>query len=445
MTIGRTILSTVVGVIALVAIHRGIAEPSILMQDLPTPLEDPERDVSLVESSTCDLSDKIAEAMTTLSAATPKLGTKKFSWTETRNGRRLRRSDYEKEFALVVLHIDTCENELVTITKRGGNITAPEGWVIAPVERSNGILFNHWNTEYSCEKDGNRCVVVGNVEPFKKSEVSTRRIRTADGLWKVVPTETRGIDYRMYVPYSQDLHSHELVREGQWYLSALVDKALDELRRKQVPSRAFPGELVADLDVWAPEIFERLPLIEQMDMGEFLLEPERVSERVYILFGGNEKRAFGYTCSSASACGAMQFTDNGRQGTYSTIRKRYPSAELIRDFGTGARDHLNSMQAAILLHDNNLAYFRESLAPQQFDVLVLDRQFMEETLASAYNTGAGRTAAVLYAHFGKPDGEWTDAKGRGRSSQLLTETKGYIVKLRWLFEQESKEEAFEDI
>ena len=103
------------------------------------------------------------------------------------------------------------------------------------------------------------------------------------------------------------------------------------------------------------------------------------------------------------------------------------------------------MQAAILLHDNNLAYFKKSLTPKQFDVLVLDRQFMEETLASAYNTGAGRTGAVLRAHFGKPDGEWTDAQGSGRNSHLLTETKGYIVKLRWLFEQETKEEEFEDI
>lgn len=437
MTIGRTILITALGVVVLVGLHLSIAEPSPFEQGLPKPLEEPERQDSIAESSSCDLKTKVDEAMTMLSSATPQLGKKRYSWTETRNGRRIRRTDYEKEFALVALLVDTCENEMLTITKRGDKIIAPEDWVISAVERENGITFNHWNTEYSCRKNDSGCVIVGNVEPFKKSDVSTRRIRTADGLWKVVSTETRGTDYRMYVPYSRDLHSHELVREGQWYLTGLVDRAFDELRTENISSGVFPGKFVADLDVWTPEMFERLPLIEQMDLGEFLVEPERTSERVYVLFGTNGKRAFGYTCSSASACGAMQFTDNGRQGTYSTIRKHYPEAKLIRDFTAGAADHFNSMQAAILLHHDNLGAFKEALTQKQFEALLADHQFLEEALASAYNTGTGRTIAVLRAHFSAPDDEWTDARGSGRNDRLLTETKGYIVKLRWLFEHEA--------
>ncbi|HXV26858.1 MAG TPA: hypothetical protein VD862_02465 [Candidatus Paceibacterota bacterium] len=377
----------------------------------------------------CWMPDKIAEAKSMLSGVTLHVGTDPIRYTETRNGVRRTYREPEKEYALAVLHRDSCEIEIISAFKRGADLVPPEGWDIEVVERSNGIRWNLWNTEFRIVEPAN-AVVIGNVEPFARNVTSSRRVRTATGATKLVRSTTRSVEYRQYVPYSRDLHSDLLVEIGEEYLQDLVARAYALLRERKVPSRAVPGTDVADLPYLTPVMFERLPLIEQMDLAEFLFENERVVERVHVLFATNLQDAFALTCSSAGACGPYQFTDNGRKGTYTTIRERYPAARLNRDFTGGARDHLNVAMAAVLLHDNNL-----KLLVDTFGESILKDPRLEEYLAALYNASPARVIPAIRTALAKKSADWSVHL----PSRIKQETGGYIVKLRYLQERDAEQ------
>jgi hypothetical protein len=170
-----------------------------------------------------------------------------------------------------------------------------------------------------------------------------------------------------------------------------------------------------------------------MDLSEFLLDPTWTTERVYALIGANRERTAAYTCNTASACGLMQFTP----ATYALMVKTYPKAKLVKKFLDGARDPLNATKAAFLLHEYNLSLFKKQLPANAFTALVADPALLEEALSSAYNTGAARVIAVLKAYNANAQkfADWTDAQGTGTKQKLVTETKGYIAKLRFVRDQ----------
>lgn len=329
-------------------------------------------------------------------------------------------SEPSKEIALKILNLRTCSVDIVVVTKVGERLIAPSGWYIRPVTRQNGIRWNTWNTEYEVLVPGDS-VVIKNKYPIVTRKTVSKKIKTKTGITRTVWETVREKEYRLYAPYSQAVHLPQVVERGRQYLTILIENAYEELRRKKVYSRAFPDKLVVDVPVFSRASFERLPIIEHGDLAEFMDDPRRTSERVLVLLGLNGPNTFSYTCSSASACGMYQFTDNGIQGTYTTIRKKYAKANLMKDFGEGARNHLNVAQAAILLYDNNLGY----LMNRYGEDIAKDPR-LEEYLAAMYNASPKSVVNSISPALSAKRWEWT--------GNLLTETKGYIVKLRYLIE-----------
>lgn len=350
----------------------------------------------------CVLSDRMDEARTLLEPIAISVGKTKFGYTENRAGNVVEFSEPEKKIVLAVMDDETCLLQTTSILQRGEKLIAPAGFDIEVVTRSNGIRWNNWATEFRVTRP-KHLVVIALKYPLVQPQKD------------VIPV--------YYTPYSQELHVPELVRFGEEYLEQLASRAYTELRKRHVPSNAVAGKMVPDVTAIRPEFLARLAPIEHMDMTEFMLDPAWTTERIHIVIGANRERVATYTCSIASACGLMQFTE----GTYNLMREIYPEAGLVADFQSGARNQLNAMKAALLLHDYNTALLVKSFGKE-----ILKDGRLEEFLAAAYNTGVGRVIAVLGVSQRDKVTDWAVASGSEDGEVLLNETKGYIAKLRYL-------------
>lgn len=356
----------------------------------------------------CDRLEQIDNAEELLASVELSVGRKEYRYTEKRAGGAVTFTDPEKQIALELLDVDQCTLSQVVITKRGDKLSAPPGYDIEVVARVNGIRWNNWATEYRVIKPVG-LTVIANKYPLVGVE---RGVRT------ITPV--------FYTPYSKELHVPEMVTGGRGFLANLAKHAYEDLRLLRVPSQTAGNKLVADVSALKPEFIERLVPNELMDMTEFTLDPAWTTERIHVVIGANRDRVASFTCSKAKACGLMQFT----AGTYALMAQLYPGAKLNKDFISGARDPLNAMKAAVLLHDYNLAILINS-----FGKGIADDPKLEEYLAAAYNTGVGRVGPVLAVALRTKADDWAQANGKGKNEHLLGETKGYIAKLRYLRDQ----------
>ena len=370
------------------------------------------------------IAQKITEAEGLLKGITLAVGDKDIAYTETRytsvNGKlALTLKNFkepEKQIALAVLDTLSGQIQVVTIIKRGGELIAPAGWNMNILQRPNGIIWNGWNTAYEINIPANS-IVIANVYP---NETDTKVAQKNKG--KTTYINQRTIKYQLYAPYSPDLHSSDLVKSGADYTAGVITKAFTDLRVAGVKSRAVSGALVADVFASRSEFFGRIPLLEQTDLTEFEIDPQYTVERVQVILGANQGQAFNTTCNSSSACGWLQFTP----GTYNALVKIYPTAKLIKDFKSGAADHLNSMKAAILLYDENL----KGLIKAHGQKMIEDPK-LEEYLASSYNGAPRHVYTTLKASILGGIQDWISAL-TSKTGGLKDETKGYLVKLRWL-------------
>jgi len=368
-------------------------------------------------------SEKLDEARKILAKTTPTVGTQEYTFSESRflmsNGqlKMIQREFKEPELdiPLAVMEKATGKIRVVTITMKNGSIISPTDFPVNIEFRSNGIGWNWWNTQYQIPKGYvvlmNNYPVVDYVNISKKVTDKRGRKRT------VVEKQPYLANSFLYAPYSKSLHMPELVEAGRAYIQQNVRQAFTELRLRGAKSRAFPGKLVADVTELHPKYFERLPIVEQSDMTEFILNPQRTSERVLVLLGANKEQTFTQTKSKAGATGWMQFTP----GTYSGMRRLYPEAQLIADFAAGAPNHLNSMMAAILLHDNSLKGLMDDFGPS-----IAQDQALEEYLAAAYNGAPKYAHRSITAFLTLGLSDWIESR------HLKNETKGYMIKIREL-------------
>lgn len=373
----------------------------------------------------CDRLEQIDNAEKLLKPVELSVGTKDYRYTEKRAGKVTAFKDPEKQIALELLDVEKCTLDQVIITKRGDKLIAPSGYVIEAVTRANGIRWNNWATEYRINAPTG-LVVVTNKYPLIREEKIPRTVRNKNGKRVTVYDTVRTVTQVVYTPYSKELHVPEMVSGGREYLTDLAKRAYEDLRRLQVPSQAAGNKLVADISALKPEFIERLVPNELMDLTEFTLDPTWTTERIHVVIGANRDRVASYTCSKAKACGLMQFTS----GTYALMAKLYPEARLNNDFIDGARDPLNAMKAAVLLHDYNLAVLMNAFG----DGIAADPK-LEEYLAAAYNTGVGRVKSVLAVALRTKAADWAKVNGKKKNEHLLGETKGYIAKLRFLRDQ----------
>lgn len=367
-------------------------------------------------AQTCDLVSIAQAPDPVLADTTLRVGTEAYSYNEIRVSTQRTYSDVTKDIALRVLDLDTCQTEVVVISKTYNNptlvkrttihqvtLSAPAGWTIKPLRRTNGIQWNAWATEYEI------------IHPTRKTVIEVK--------YPVVENpgkKNQEVTFLTYTPHSSEVRTPEVVTSGVGYLTTVASRAYAELRAQNVRSKAFPKMLVADIASFNYNHQVRLALIEHLDMTEFVLDPSWTLQRLLTVVGLNREGTAGYTCSNASACGLMQFT----APTYKQVHATYPNAKIIKDFSLGARDHLNSMKAAILLHDLNLASLIKAFGPN-----IANDPNLEEYLAAAYNTGVRRVINVVRAARAKRTQDWAQARG---VQGLLAETKGYIAKLRYI-------------
>ena len=369
-------------------------------------------------------SEKIIEAESLLKNATPTVGDTPIAYTETRytlvNAKLAPTvksfKEPEKQIDLAVLDTSSGAIQIVTIVKHGAELIAPSGWNIDILQRPNGIKWNGWNTAYKINLPAHS-VVVANVYPNETDTTVAKKVKG-----KTVYVKQRTIAYELYSPYSPDLHTSELIKSGADYTNSMIAKAFTDLRVAGVKSRAISGSLVADVFASHSEFFGHIPLLEQTDLTEFEIDPQNTVERAQVIIGANQDQAFNTTCNSSSACGWMQFTPS----TYNTIVRDYPSAQLIKDFKTGAANNLNSMKAAILLYDENLKGLIASAGQK-----VLTDPRLEEYLASSYNGSPQHVYKTLTASIIGGIQDWIGAL-TSKKGGLKDETLGYLVKLRWL-------------
>jgi hypothetical protein len=163
----------------------------------------------------------------------------------------------------------------------------------------------------------------------------------------------------VYLPFTEDTFDPAFVSSGKEFLTATARRAIEELRRAQVPSAAFRGELLAD--IVPPQLIATLAVIEQTDDKDYVEKQALAFDEVLSQYGLKQEEAYRYSVSSAKALGPMQFTNRKGRGTYALVVARCPGARLDPIFERGATNLLNAMKAAACLLDLDLAGMREDI------------------------------------------------------------------------------------
>lgn len=186
----------------------------------------------------------------------------------------------------------------------------------------------------------------------------------------------------VYSPYSEFLHWPDVIASGKKYISDHAEEAFDDLKKKKVESRAYPGKLV--VDVVPEDLVKTIVLVEHVDPGWLKFADDggkELVERALVIIGANQEWAYRYTNSSADASGLAQFIEP----TYDLMVERYPDAGLIKDHKLGMADHTNAFKAIALLFDNEMQTIQENTGT------IATR----EMLAAAYNGGPNRVIRAV--------------------------------------------------
>jgi hypothetical protein len=193
----------------------------------------------------------------------------------------------------------------------------------------------------------------------------------------------------VYLPFTEDTFDPAFVSGGKDFLVSTARKAIEELREANVPSRAFPGELLAD--AIPLQVVTTLAVIEQTDDADYRTKQAVAFDEVLSQYGLKQEEAYRYSVSTAKALGPMQFTNRRGNGTYAMVVRRCVGANLDPVFERGATNLLNAMKAAICLLDMELAQMRADIRLAYKDNPAVLGIFP----VAAYN-GGPRNVAKLY-------------------------------------------------
>jgi len=204
--------------------------------------------------------------------------------------------------------------------------------------------------------------------------------------WREAAATARPI---VYLPYTEDTLDPRFVTGGRDFLLTTAWRAMDELRNANVPSAAFPGELLAD--VIPAAVITTLAVIEQTDDEDFLEKGRDAFDEVLSQYGLKREEAFRYSVSSAKALGPMQFTNRHGHGTYSVVVRRCRGAQLDPNFERGATRLPNAMKAAVCLLDIELSQMGSEIR----SAYRTNPEVLGIFAVAAYN-GGPRNVAKLY-------------------------------------------------
>ncbi len=204
--------------------------------------------------------------------------------------------------------------------------------------------------------------------------------------WRAIVQTAKPI---VYLPFTEDTLDPSFVSGGREFLLSTARKAIAELRAAQVPSSAYPGELLAD--IVPAEVITTLAVIEQTDDTDYRLKQSAAFDEVLSQYGLKREEAYRYSVSRASALGPMQFTNRRGNGTYALVVRRCPAAGLDPVFERGATDLLNAMKAAICLFDIELSQMQPEIRAAYRD----NQKVLGIFPVAGYN-GGPRNVAKLY-------------------------------------------------
>jgi hypothetical protein len=204
--------------------------------------------------------------------------------------------------------------------------------------------------------------------------------------WREAVATARSI---VYLPFTQDTLDPGFVTGGRDFLLATARRSMDELRDANVPSLAFPGELLAD--VIPAEVITTLAVIEQTDDEDFVDKGREAFDEVLSQYGLKREEAFRYSVSSAKALGPMQFTNRHGNGTYALVVRDCRGAQLDPSFERGAANLSNAMKAAVCLLDLELSQMSSEIRAAYRE----NPQVIGIFAVAAYN-GGPRNVAKLY-------------------------------------------------
>jgi hypothetical protein len=262
----------------------------------------------------------------------------------------------------------------------------PGGRPLKFIARPAGISARHVKGTgaerlmFAFSKDGEDLKVYGRKFPVFDDTLLKRK------RWRAVAQTARPI---VYLPFTQDTLDPLFVSGGREFLLATARKAIEELRLANVPSVAFPGELLAD--AVPAEVITTLAVIEQTDDTDFVRNQEEAVNEVLSQYGLKREEAYRYSVSRARAIGPMQFTDRRGNGTYSLVVRRCRSAGLDPNFERGATNILNAMKAAICLFDIEL----KQMSAEIRAAYRLNKKVLGIFPVAAYN-GGPRNVTKLY-------------------------------------------------
>ena len=216
----------------------------------------------------------------------------------------------------------------------------------------------------------------------------------------------RGSRPVVYTPYSPDLDTQILQEHGLTYTETIIKKAEQELRKRKVVSRTDSEKLITENI--PDDILLTLIVIEHIDPQDFIVNGSTTTmHRVFTTLALNGDETYRYAISRANARGIAQFTPR----TYHDIRRKYPAAQLPKDFGKAMDDPVTSIIAMMCLLDDLL-----SRAP-----MPTNHKEVGPYLASAYNGGENRTKSAYLAN----PKHWSEHK-----KGLLPETVQYVHEYR---------------
>jgi hypothetical protein len=203
---------------------------------------------------------------------------------------------------------------------------------------------------FAFSQDGDPLKVYGRKFPVFDNNLLKRK------QWIAVSQTAKPI---VYLPFTEDTFDPGFVSSGKEFLVATARNAIEDLRRAQVRSTAFPGELLAD--AIPPQVIATLAVIEQTDDSDYVEKQALAFDEVLSQYGLKQEEAYRYSVSRANALGPMQFTNRKGNGTYALVVRSCPGARLDPIFERGATNLLNAMKAAVCLLDLELAGMRADI------------------------------------------------------------------------------------
>jgi hypothetical protein len=297
----------------------------------------------------------------------------------------------DKDIALAIL--DPSTNNIITTVGRlnGTTMAFPDPAVSVKLTKFNGV-----NSRFEVDQPAGGTVLalkylISNPDSGSKAAIEA------------------GLSPSIYVPYSQNLNSPDVIAYGQNYLNGVISTVAQQLYG--LPSHAIPGETITQ--AVPPAFIKSLVYAEHSDTTSILNgNAQGALDQMNILLALNGSDTYKYSVSNDgyASRGIAQFV----KSTYESLVQRHPEAFLNPDYVAAMQDHITSIKAMYLLLDDYAGDIRVK-APDGF---VQSRVF--DYGAASYNGGTTRVARAV-ENFGD---SWNQDRS-GQINALLTQVAGY--------------------